>query len=268
MTALGLLSPSGILKAALRDWSWADAPLELVKAIVAIEPSGAPCLGINSKDPARRRYRIIDVPLTYDPTISPLQPGEPPLQQQRPQYAASNKARILQRELAGKFTNLSNVSVLGSHASHDEFTVRFSQRASAEAEHLKLADEGVHRNGHLQFLEMNNLDISALLERWISKVPWTVRRVFEAVCTERKCKTQPRSPSASQDVALSDDATSMASTHQAFATLTHVRSQCRTSIHDKPSPVDVARRRTAEEDDEISHLLHLRRPLQWRHALN
>lgn len=32
--------------------------------------------------------------------------------------------------------------------------------------HLGLADEEIHGNGHLQFLEENNLEVVEVLERW------------------------------------------------------------------------------------------------------
>ena len=48
--------------------------------------------------------------------------------------------------------------------------MQFLRQAGVRVEHLKLAEKGIHGNGHLQFLEMNNLEIIELLEKWIAKV--------------------------------------------------------------------------------------------------
>jgi len=57
-----------------------------------------------------------------------------------------------------------------SHAAYDDSTVQFLRQAGVNVKHLKLADEGIHGNGHLQFLEKNNLEIIELLEKWIAEI--------------------------------------------------------------------------------------------------
>ncbi len=80
---------------------------------------------------------------------------------------------MLQKEPARRLVNLLKIPVLletgeaSAHAAYDEFTVRYLQQAGVNVEHLKLADEGIHGNGHLQFFEKNNLEIVELLESWI-----------------------------------------------------------------------------------------------------
>lgn len=39
-----------------------------------------------------------------------------------------------------------------------------------DVKHLKLPDEGIYGNGHLHFLEKNNLEIIDVLEKWIKTI--------------------------------------------------------------------------------------------------
>ena len=156
-------------------WLWADARPELVKAIVAVEPSGPPFRSTILKGGPVKLYGITDIPMTYDPPANPTIDGKAPLQTNA-QPGLNGETCILQQEPARRLKNLSKIPVLletgeaSSHASYDDFTVQFLRQAGVTVEHLKLADEGIHGNGHLQFLEKNNLEIIELLEKWIAKI--------------------------------------------------------------------------------------------------
>ena len=156
-------------------WLWADARPELVKAIVAIEPSGPPFQSTIVKDPTVKIYGITDIPMSYDPPADATIGGKAPLQTQE-HPALNGRNFFLQQEPARRLKNLSRIPVLletgeaSSHASYDEFTVRFLRQAGVNVKHLKLAEEGIHGNGHLQFLEKNNLEIIEMLEKWIKGI--------------------------------------------------------------------------------------------------
>ena len=153
-------------------WLWADARPELVKAIVAIEPSGPPFQSTIVKDATAKLYGITDIPISYDPPVDTMTDGKAPLQTQE-HPAPNGKTCILQQEPARRLKNLSGIPVLletgqaSSHASYDDFTVRFLKQAGVNVKYLKLADEGILGNGHLQFLEENNVEIIEILEKWI-----------------------------------------------------------------------------------------------------
>ena len=120
-------------------------------------------------------YGITNVPLSYNPPTDNATDDKTPLQTQE-HPAADGSRIILQQEPARKHVNLSKIPMLletgeaSSHAAYDEFTVMFLRQAGVNVMHLKLADEGIHGNGHTQFLELNNLDIIELLEKWIATV--------------------------------------------------------------------------------------------------
>ncbi|KAL8771628.1 MAG: hypothetical protein Q9194_004844 [Teloschistes cf. exilis] len=156
-------------------WLWADARPNLVKAIVAIEPSGPPFQSTIVKDAAAKQYGITDIALSYDPPPDPVDEQGRPLQSKE-HIAANGVIYLLQQEPPWRLKNLIDIPVLletgeaSSHASYDLFTVQYLRQAGVKVEHLKLADKDIHGNGHLQFLELNNRDIIQLLEKWIALI--------------------------------------------------------------------------------------------------
>lgn len=153
-------------------WLWADARPNIVKAILAIEPSGPPFQSTIVKDGPIKLYGITDISLSYDPPVDEPTDRKTPLQVQK-HTASDGKSYILQKDPARRLVNIAKIPVLletgeaSSHAPYDGFTVRFLRQAGVDVKHLKLADEGIHGNGHLQFLEKNNLEIIERLEKWI-----------------------------------------------------------------------------------------------------
>jgi len=44
-------------------------------------------------------------------------------------------------------------------------------QAGVSVEHIHLGDVGIHGNGHMMFMEMNNLEIAdQVVEKWIAKM--------------------------------------------------------------------------------------------------
>ena len=153
-------------------WLLADARPHLVKAVVAIEPSGPPFLSKSLKGPLHKPFGITDIPLTFHP---PPEAGEVPLPTEtitppiRPSYK-------LQAEPARKLVNLLDIPVLivtaeaSYHTEYDEYMVQFLKQAGVKADWLRLAEHGIKGNGHMMFLELNNLDIARLLESHIARI--------------------------------------------------------------------------------------------------
>src|SRR5207249_11801915 len=55
------------------------------------------------------------------------------------------------------------------HAPYDQCTVKYQEQAGVHPTWIKLADIGIHGNGHMMMLEKNNLDIAAVISTWLSK---------------------------------------------------------------------------------------------------
>jgi pimeloyl-ACP methyl ester carboxylesterase len=150
-------------------WLTADARPELVRAIVALEPLGPPF----AEDPALGRsleWGLTQAPLTYEPPITdpsklrrvthdPPYPGRTPL--------------ILQEEPARSLPNLRGIpiAIVSGEASwfahQDGQTVEFLKQAGCDAEHLRLAEHGVHGNGHLMMLEKNSREVLQVILDWL-----------------------------------------------------------------------------------------------------
>ena len=55
------------------------------------------------------------------------------------------------------------------HATYDHCTVKFLEQAGVHPTWTKLADTGIHGNGHMLMLEKNNMEIADVMLRWIAK---------------------------------------------------------------------------------------------------
>ena len=105
---------------------WVDARPDLVKAIVAVEPSGPPFQSTVVKGSKVKLYGVTDIPLDYDPPFGPMPwSGGRPLQVQE-HRTSTGQTYIIQKEPARKLPKLSRVPVLvetgeaSSHALYDE----------------------------------------------------------------------------------------------------------------------------------------------------
>jgi len=158
-------------------WPIADARPNLVKAIVAVEPSGPPVHDIEFKgapdwfaDAAKTKLSGLgEVPLTYDP------PG--PLE-----FVREDKADApdlvhgwLQKEPARQLKNLKNIPVLvvmgeaSYHASYDHCTVKYLRQAGVSVAFMPLAKSSIRGNGHMMMLEKNNDQIAAAMMNWLDE---------------------------------------------------------------------------------------------------
>jgi pimeloyl-ACP methyl ester carboxylesterase len=146
-------------------WPIADARPNLVKGILAIEPSGPPVSG-------GKVYGVSPSPLTYSPAIaspSELQfetipadnPDLNPCQQQK------EPARQLIR--LKKIPTLVVTSEASYHAQYDQCTARYLQQAGVPVDYVRLETVGIRGNGHMMMIEKNSAKISKLLMKWVNK---------------------------------------------------------------------------------------------------
>ncbi len=160
-------------------WELADARPQLVKGVVAIEPNGPPFYE-NSfagppdwfKDAALgRAWGITRLPLQYEPPAA--EPRDLGMTQQ-PAADGPDLVRCwLQDAPARQLVNLKGVPILivvseaSYHAPYDHCTSRYLTQAGVKNTFVRLPDAGIHGNGHMMMLEMNNLQIAALLKGWV-----------------------------------------------------------------------------------------------------
>jgi hypothetical protein len=80
----------------------------------------------------------------------------------------------MQKSPARSLPNLQKTKILiltaeaSYHAPYDHCTVRYLEQASVHPEWIKLADVGIHGNGHMMMLEKNNVEIGRIMLRWLA----------------------------------------------------------------------------------------------------
>ena len=163
-------------------WPVADRRPDLVKAIVAVEPNGPPFFDVTNvpapewfRDSATqtRPWGVTAVPLSYAPPANNTS-DLAILRQEKPDAPDLTKC-WLQKSPARQLPNLQKIPILimtaeaSYHAPYDHCTVKYLEQAGVHSTWIKLADIGIHGNGHMMMLEKNNLDIAAVISSWLSK---------------------------------------------------------------------------------------------------
>ncbi len=158
-------------QAGLFGWLIADVRPQLVKAIVALEPAGPPYKDAVFHSGTDRPWGLTTLPLTYDPPVSADSPLE--FEQQAQGDAPELIPCWAQKGKPRRLTNLARIPVLivtteaSYHAMYDHCTARYLSAAGVKTDFVRLAEKGIHGNGHLMMLEKNNLEIAAFLDAWL-----------------------------------------------------------------------------------------------------
>ena len=163
-------------------WPVADARPDLVKAILAVEPNGPPFFNVENvpapewfRDvaPQTRPWGVTAVPLAYSPAAAKAS-DLAIVQQDKPD--GPDLVRCwMQKTPARQLPNLQKLPILiltaeaSYHAPYDHCTVKYLEQAGVHPAWIKLADVGIHGNGHMMMLEKNNLDIAAVMSKWLDK---------------------------------------------------------------------------------------------------
>jgi pimeloyl-ACP methyl ester carboxylesterase len=164
------------------NWPVADARPNLVKALVAVEPSGPPVHDIENtgepdwfKDVERTKTSGLgEVPLGYDPPLAADAKLEF-VRQDKPDRP--DLARCwLQKEPARRLPNLAHIPVViivseaSYHAAYDHCTAAYLNQAGVRNTLIRLADMGVHGNGHMMMIEKNNAAIAGVIAQWLDRL--------------------------------------------------------------------------------------------------
>jgi pimeloyl-ACP methyl ester carboxylesterase len=125
----------------LFGWLIADARPNLVKGIVAVEPSGPPYKNVGARPSATRPWGLTYTPLTYDPPVT----TEAPLEfEQRDSAERENLVACwLQKGTPRKLSNLADVPTLivtaeaSHHAPFDHCTSRYLEQAGVANDFMR-----------------------------------------------------------------------------------------------------------------------------------
>ena len=160
-------------------WTIADARPKLVKAILAVEPNGAPVYEIKftgaphyfEDDKLTRPWGITRNALTFAPAAARADDMRF-VRQDKPDSDGLVRC-WLQAEPARQLPNLQGIAILivtaqaSYHAPYDHGTSLFLKQAGVEHTFVRLADVGIRGNGHMMMLEKNNLEIARYLDQWM-----------------------------------------------------------------------------------------------------
>lgn len=152
-------------------WVIADARPGLVKGIVAAEPSGPPLRNAVFGTTAARPWGITETPLAYDPPIT--DPKQLKVVEQAAPDGPNLVACMMQAQPAHRLANLRSIPVMvfvaeaSYHAVYDHCTAKWLSQAGVKTDFIRLEDAGIRGNGHMVMIEKNNLEIAALVRRWI-----------------------------------------------------------------------------------------------------
>jgi pimeloyl-ACP methyl ester carboxylesterase len=163
-------------------WFIADARPQLVKGILAVEPSGPPFFNSNQigaptwfseATTLARSWGITSIPITYAPAVS--DPSElSTVRQTTPDRPDVVPCRM-QTEPARRLPTLQGIPILiiageaSYHASYDHCTSKYLTQAGVQNTFVRLQDVGIRGNGHMMMLEKNNLKIAAFMASWLEE---------------------------------------------------------------------------------------------------
>ena len=152
-------------------WNIADAFPDLVKGIVALEPSGPPFSENFSSDVAQN-YGITELPLHFTPPIA--NPQEIKLKLLKSRASIESDGWVFQ-EPAPKLPTFIGIPILllvsesSYHSNYDHLTSYVLNQCAVQHDFVRLEDIGLKGNGHMMMLENNNLDIAAYIDAWLRK---------------------------------------------------------------------------------------------------
>ncbi|KKY39811.1 hypothetical protein UCDDA912_g00126 [Diaporthe ampelina] len=154
-------------------WQLADARPDLVAGLVAIEPGASPFEAWTGPPYAPGyaqawpplAYGLTALPLAYDPPL----PGDDPdalARQAFPPAGPDLAPCILQAEPPRRLFNLARVPVLqmvgeaSFQAVYSGCVASYLEQAGVDVEFVRLEERGLRGNGHLLFMEKNNIEVA------------------------------------------------------------------------------------------------------------
>ncbi|KHO00651.1 uncharacterized protein MAM_01429 [Metarhizium album ARSEF 1941] len=155
-------------------WRVGDMRPHLVKGIVQLEPSGPPFI---LRPPIGHgpafAFGLTDLAIEYEPSArNNAEHIETTIE---PAIDADHDECIMQKSPAKQLTNLAKIPELvvtgeaSFHAPYDYCTVKYLEQAGVDVEYADLGKEGIHGNGHMFFMEKNNLEIAGRVYEWLKR---------------------------------------------------------------------------------------------------
>jgi len=177
-------------------WPLAQARPDLLKVLVAVEPTGPPVRNVVIRgeprfnmpfdatggedaealyrdDPRVKPYGLTDSPLEYSPAVT----ADSPLAFVREDAArAPELARCWkQAEPAKEIVAVGDRPILylaaeaSFYAPFNHCTIEYLAQAGVDADYIQLADIGIRGNGHMMMLEKNSDEVAGVIYEWLEE---------------------------------------------------------------------------------------------------
>ena len=168
-------------QAGIYAWGIANDRPNLIKGMIMVEAAGSPFHEIANvgapdwfKDEGMSKpWGFTRTPVDYDPPLS--SPSDLVLEQQAKPDAPDLFRCWRQKEPARQLVKLKGIPIMLLHAEASfamptaHCGAAFLKQAGVDNDFVKLADLGIHGNGHFMMLEKNSLQIAVVIADWLNK---------------------------------------------------------------------------------------------------
>jgi pimeloyl-ACP methyl ester carboxylesterase len=168
-------------QAGIYAWGIANDRPNLIKGMIMVEAAGSPFHEIANvgapdwfKDEGMSKpWGFTRTPVDYDPPLS--SPTDLVLEQQAKPDAPDLFRCWRQKEPARQLVKLKGIPIMLLHAEASfamptaHCGAAFLKQAGVDNDFVKLADLGIHGNGHFMMLEKNSLQIAGVIADWLNK---------------------------------------------------------------------------------------------------
>jgi pimeloyl-ACP methyl ester carboxylesterase len=162
-------------------WPLIQARPELVKALVALEPSGPPVYGIAFHGPpewfsdagALKPWGLTITPMEYEPALN--SPDDLQFVQQETPDAPDKIRCWMQAAPARQLPKFENSPILiveseaSFYAPYNHCTVKYLEQAGVSASYVKTQDQGLPGGGHMFMVELDSDGVAQIVQDWLEE---------------------------------------------------------------------------------------------------
>ncbi len=162
-------------------WPLIQARPDLVKALIALEPSGPPVYGVAfhgapewfSDAGGLKPWGLTITPMEYEPALS--SPDDLQFVQQEVPDAPDKIRCWMQAEPARQLPNFENSPILlveseaSFYAPYNHCTVTYLEQAGVDLTYVKTQDVGLPGGGHMFMVELDSDDVAQIAQDWLAE---------------------------------------------------------------------------------------------------
>jgi len=162
-------------------WPLIQARPELVKALIALEPSGPPVYGVAFHGPPEwfsdagglKPWGLTITPMEYEPALN--SPDDLQFAQQEMPDAPDKIRCWMQAAPARQLSNFENSPILvveseaSFYAPYNHCTVEYLEQAGVAATYVKTQNQGLPGGGHMFMVELDSDGVAQIVQDWLTE---------------------------------------------------------------------------------------------------